>query len=51
MEKAIQQMTNFDKLKDQIKLTVTEEGLRIELLEHKKGHFSRVATRIQTATA
>ena len=33
LEKAIQQMTNFDKLKDQIKLTVTTEGLRIELSE------------------
>ena len=32
-------MTNFDKLKDQIKLTVTEEGLRIELLESAKGTF------------
>lgn len=39
LEKAIQQMTNFDKLKDQIKLTVTEEGLRIELLESGKGTF------------
>jgi chemotaxis protein MotB len=39
LEKAIQQMTNFDKLKDQIKLTVTEEGLRIELLESQKGTF------------
>ncbi len=39
LEKAIQQMTNFDKLKDQIKLTVTEEGLRIELLETQKGTF------------
>ena len=39
LEKAIQQMTNFDKLKDQIKLTVTTEGLRIELLESEKGTF------------
>jgi chemotaxis protein MotB len=39
LEKAIQQMTNFDKLKDQIKITVTEEGLRIELLEAGKGTF------------
>jgi chemotaxis protein MotB len=39
LEKAIQQMTNFDKLKDQIKLTVTQEGLRIELLESGKGTF------------
>jgi chemotaxis protein MotB len=39
LEKAIQQMTNFDKLKDQIKLTVTAEGLRIELLESQEGTF------------
>jgi chemotaxis protein MotB len=39
LEKAIQQMTNFNKLKDQIKITVTEEGLRIELLESGKGTF------------
>lgn len=39
LEKAIRQMANFDKLKDQIKLTVTPEGLRIELLESQKGTF------------
>ena len=39
LEKAIQQMTNFDKLKSQIELTVTNEGLRIELLESQKGTF------------
>ncbi len=39
LEKAIQQTANFDKLKDQIKITVTEEGLRIELLEAGKGTF------------
>jgi chemotaxis protein MotB len=39
LEKAIQQMTNFDKLKSQIELTVTPEGLRIELLESQKGTF------------
>ena len=39
LEKAIQQMTNFDKLKDQIEMTVTTEGLRIELLESQKGTF------------
>jgi chemotaxis protein MotB len=39
LEKAIQQMTNFDKLKNQIELTVTTEGLRIELLESQKGTF------------
>jgi chemotaxis protein MotB len=39
IEKAISQMTNFDKLKKQIELTLTAEGLRIELLESEKGTF------------
>ncbi|HTV63997.1 MAG TPA: flagellar motor protein MotB [Bryocella sp.] len=39
LEKAIRQVTNFDKLKDHIELTVTQEGLRIDLLESQKGTF------------
>ena len=39
LEKAIRQVANFDKLKNQIQLTVTPEGLRIELLETKNGTF------------
>jgi len=39
LEKAIRQMNNFDKLKNHIELTVTAEGLRIELLESQKGTF------------
>jgi len=39
LEKAIRQVANFDKLKDHIQLTVTSEGLRIELLEAKSGTF------------
>jgi chemotaxis protein MotB len=39
LEKAIRQVANFDKLKNQIQLTVTTEGLRIELLETKNGTF------------
>ncbi len=35
----IRQVTNFDKLKSQIEMTVTAEGLRIELLESEKGTF------------
>jgi chemotaxis protein MotB len=35
----IRQVTNFDKLKSQIEMTVTSEGLRIELLESEKGTF------------
>ncbi|HUI84014.1 MAG TPA: flagellar motor protein MotB [Candidatus Binatia bacterium] len=39
LEKAIRQIANFDKLKNHIELTVTSEGLRIELLESQKGTF------------
>jgi len=39
LQKAIKQSTNFDKLKDHIEMTVTSEGLRIELLEGKEGTF------------
>ena len=42
LEKAIQQMNNFDKLKNHIELTVTAEGLRIELLESQKGTFFEI---------
>jgi chemotaxis protein MotB len=39
LEKAISQMPNFDKLKNQIEITVTSEGLRIEMLESANGTF------------
>jgi chemotaxis protein MotB len=39
LEKAIRQVANFDKLKDHIEMTVTQEGLRIERLESKNGTF------------
>ena len=39
LEKAISAMPNFDKLKNQIEITVTPEGLRIELLESASGTF------------
>ena len=39
LEKAIRQVANFDKLKDHIQLTVTQEGLWIELLESENGTF------------
>jgi len=38
-EKAISHMPDFDKLKDQIAIKVTAEGLRIELLESATGTF------------
>ena len=39
LQKSVRQMNNFEKLKDQIQMTVTSEGLRIELMESDKGTF------------
>jgi chemotaxis protein MotB len=39
LQRAIREVPNFDKLKNQIDMTVTNEGLRIELLETDKGTF------------
>jgi chemotaxis protein MotB len=39
IEKAISQMLDFDKLKNQIEIKVTNDGLRIELLESATGTF------------
>lgn len=39
LQKAIQQMTDFEKLKSHIEMTVTTEGLRIELSESATGTF------------
>ena len=39
LENAIRKVPNFDKLKNQIEMTITPEGLRIELLETETGTF------------
>jgi chemotaxis protein MotB len=39
LQKSIQRTINFDKLKDHIDMTITPEGLRIELMESAKGTF------------
>jgi chemotaxis protein MotB len=39
LQKAIRDVLNFDKLKNHIEMTVTNEGLRIELMESAKGTF------------
>ncbi len=39
LQKAVRRLDDFDKLKNQIEMTVTAEGLRIELLETEKGTF------------
>jgi chemotaxis protein MotB len=42
LEKAISKVPNFDKIKDQIEITITPEGLRIELLESETGTFFQI---------
>ena len=39
LEQAMKQTPQFEKLKDYVQMTVTGEGLRIELLETEKGMF------------
>src|SRR5947209_2316066 len=44
LQLTIRQMTDFDKLKNQIEMTVTAEGLRIELMEAASGTFFDVGS-------
>src|SRR5258705_6258911 len=39
LQKAIRRIDKFEQLKNQIEMTVTAEGLRIELLESETGTF------------
>ena len=39
LQKSMTQMKDFEKLKNQVEMTVTQEGLRIELLETESGTF------------
>jgi chemotaxis protein MotB len=39
IEKALKSLPDFDKIKNQVELSVTPEGLRIELIETEKGMF------------
>src|ERR1700742_642483 len=39
LQKAVRKMTDFDKLQSHLEMTVTAEGLRIELLESENGMF------------
>jgi len=39
LQKEVRQLSDFEKLKNQIEMTVTAEGLRIELLESASGTF------------
>lgn len=39
IQKSLSQLPDFKKMKDQIEMTITAEGLRIELIENPKGVF------------
>ena len=39
LEQRIREMSNFDQIKKQVEMTVTADGLRIELLETERGTF------------
>jgi len=39
LQKSVRKISDFEKLKNQIEMTVTAEGLRIELMESEKGTF------------
>ena len=51
LEKAIRKVPDFDKIKDQIEMTITPEGLRIELLESETGTFFEVGSSAQVTMA
>lgn len=44
IEASIRQMPEFNKIKDQVKLTITAEGLRVEMLETEEGMFFEVGS-------
>ena len=48
LEKRIRQMSNFDKLKNQIEVKITPEGLRIELIETENGTFFNLGSATPT---
>jgi chemotaxis protein MotB len=50
LQKAIQRTVDFDKLKDHIAMTITPEGLRIELMESAAGTFFQSGVAAPTDT-
>jgi len=44
LQKSVRRMSDFDKLKDHIEMTITSEGLRIELTESASGTFFEVGS-------
>jgi chemotaxis protein MotB len=49
LSKAVRHITNFEKFKNQIEMTVTSEGLRIELMETESGTFFDSGSTIPSA--
>jgi chemotaxis protein MotB len=45
LEKAVRKISNFDNFKNQITMTVTAEGLRIDLIETANGTFFEVGSK------
>jgi len=48
LQKAVRQMDNFEKLKGQIAMTITAEGLRIDLMETASGTFFETGKALPT---
>lgn len=44
LQKAVRKLNDFDKLKNQIQMTVTGEGLRIEMMESSSGTFFKTGS-------
>jgi chemotaxis protein MotB len=51
LQALVRQVSDFDKLKSHIEMTVTAEGLRIELLESETGTFFESGSSTPTASA
>jgi chemotaxis protein MotB len=51
LQKAVRRVTDFEKLKRHIEMTVTAEGLRIELLESETGTFFESGSSVPTGSA
>ena len=49
LQKSVRRIADFDQLKDHIEMTVTAEGLRIELMESESGTFFESGNPVPTA--
>lgn len=49
LQKSMAQIKDFDKMKNQVEMTITQEGLRIELLEAESGTFFDLGSSRPTA--